>query len=220
MLGNAKGLNLGLDVESSVSPEHFIEHCVSLWHIADFLLLGPLKSTAEKAVHKYCDERMKTLATLGPGNKWRDVEDGRKLSPWALDMISGIRESYRWKIKPLKAVLMEFLWVGRPWTLSRTAAPALMDHLKDTANFMGHFLSRYASRPWIGTAVWAPAPRTDMGVAHARSVCRRCGEKMSWAKDLNPVGQIFDPFELNRFSEITSGWCLKCSKLDGIPWRS
>ncbi|KAL2277930.1 hypothetical protein FJTKL_15060 [Diaporthe vaccinii] len=40
----------GLDIMKSVSTEHFVEHCVSLWHTADFLMLEALKRCVESAV--------------------------------------------------------------------------------------------------------------------------------------------------------------------------
>ncbi|KAH8767329.1 hypothetical protein F5883DRAFT_521940 [Diaporthe sp. PMI_573] len=147
----------GLNVESSVSEDHFVEHCVLLWHIADFLLLDSLKSAVHQAVFKYCDKKMKHLRTWKSEKKWRHDEDKYRLSPWALDIVLGIQHAYKWDVKDLKAMLMEFIWVGRGWTLgNRRLVSALRNHLKDTPAIMDDLLSQYASGPWIKTAVWAP----------------------------------------------------------------
>ncbi|POS77134.1 hypothetical protein DHEL01_v204472 [Diaporthe helianthi] len=210
----------GLDVESSVSPEHFVEQCASLWHIADFLLLEPLISAAEKAVHGYCDKRMKQLSTIGNHDDWRDAKDRNKLCPWALDMISGIRESYKWNNKRLRAVLLEFLWVGRSSTLGGRMSSVLLDHLKDTASFSEDFFGHYSCTQWTNGAVWAPAPREYFVVASGKSTCRLCRGKVAWASPGDIDGQIFDPFELSHVHRISTGWCKVCSKIDVIPWRT
>jgi hypothetical protein len=209
---------IGLNVESSVSEDHFVEHCVLLWHVADFLLLDSLKSAVHQAVFKYCDKKMKHLRTWKSEKKWRHDEDKSRLSPWALDIVLGIQHAYKWDVKDLKAMLMEFIWVGRGWTLgNRRLVSALRNHLKDTPAIMDDLLSQYASGPWIKTAVWAP---DRSGSSGKLDKCGLCARTISWGGSPEAVGQVYDPFTIDyRNFEIRNGWCRDCSEGDIIPWR-
>ncbi|KAG8158348.1 hypothetical protein KVR01_012109 [Diaporthe batatas] len=208
----------GLEVESSIAPNNFVEQCVCLWHLADFLLLGPLKPLVEKAVHSYCDKRMKQFCTFGVASDWMSTATTGELTPWALDLISGVRQSYKWNAEHLKAVLMEFLWVGRFDTLRFGGASVLFHHLTDTPKFMDDFLGYYASGNWIPDRVWAVLCRKEATLQAGQQKCRRCLKHITWShEDRN--GQIADPFELVRNTVVTTGWCRDCSKLDTIPWR-
>lgn len=213
-------------MESSVSDEHFVEHCVLLWHTADFLLLHPLKPSVQQAVRNYCDKRMKHLCTREIGNpsKWRDPQDKSKLLPWAADFLSGIRSAYEWKAEDLKSVLMEFIWVGRRRLLGRklpahnSIIPSFVDHLNNTSTFMADLLSDFASGPWINTAVWAPKHKWNGGTARE---CGLCAKEISWQKFEESVGQVYDPFTVDHTTfEIGRGWCRDCMKGDIIPWRA
>lgn len=213
---------LGLDVKSAVDDEHFIEHCVALWHTADFLLLNPLKPSVDVAVRSYCDERLKQLCTIGNVQKWRHKDDKKKLSPWALDIVLGIREAYKWNIEDLKKVLMEFIWTGRNWTLRSDLANITFDCLKDTPTCVTDLLGYYASRPWLRTAVWAPHTKETDGNIEAGSAytCVRCAKAISWANYDAAVGQVSHPFLIDRHYKIARGWCRDCAQLDTIPWRA
>lgn len=204
---------------SSISHDHFIEQCVSLWHLADFLLLGRLKSPLEEAIHHYCDRWMKEMCKIDGTNNWNNETAESGLAPWALDLISGVRQSYKWNAEPLKAVLMEFLWVGRVWTFQEDAASDLLEHLKDVPDFAKDLLVRYASDDWIRKAVWAPQRSRTAISMNADSACRRCGQPISWKTYSDCKGQVYNPFDLNLFTGITTGWCRGCSDLDTIPWR-
>ncbi|KAG6354204.1 hypothetical protein INS49_004808 [Diaporthe citri] len=146
----------GLDIMRSVSAEHFVEHCVSLWHTADFLMLEALKRSVERAVRDYCDKRMKELCISPHRPTWRHPQHLDQLSPWALDLVEALRQAYEWQISDLKSVLMEFIWVARTLTLQSGIASVLFDHLKDTPRFADDFLGRYVSKSWLRNSVWVP----------------------------------------------------------------
>lgn len=188
-----------------------MEECVSLWQTADFLLLDPLKSSVEKAVHNYCDKRTKQLCTTLFRPKWEQPDNPGKLAPWAIDMILGIRSAYRWNIECLKAVLVEFIWAGRHHILYPSTMPTTLDHLKDTPGFLADLLVLFASSSWSKTAVWAPRGSRRTWT----TTCRICGTEISWKRNEKDEGQIFDPFAFGD----GSGWCRDCGKLDLIPWR-
>ncbi|KAG6353628.1 hypothetical protein INS49_005336 [Diaporthe citri] len=200
----------GLDVESSISPDHFMGECVSLWQTADFLLLNSLKSSVEKAVHNYCDRRMKQLCTRLFRPKWANEIKG-KLTAWAIDMIIGIRGAYRWNVEGLKAVLVEFTWAGRRCTLDARIVSTTLDHLKDTPAFVADLLAFFASTSSTKSAVWAPHRSGRTWTA----TCRRCGTEIFWGNNEQAEGQILDPFGLDG----GLGWCRDCGNLDMTPWR-
>lgn len=213
---------LGLDVKSAVDDEHFVEQCIALWRTADFLLLKPLKSSVDEAVRSYCDERLKKLATIGNVERWWHKDDGKKLSSWALDVVLGIRESYKWSIEDLKKVLMEFMWAGRNWTLCSDLASIVFAGLKDTPSCLTDLLGYYASGPWLKAAVWAPKNKVTHSDIEANSphTCARCGKEISWERSDGPAGQVVDPFSINQNFKFTRGWCRDCGELDMIPWRN
>lgn len=188
-----------------------MEECVSLWQTADFLLLNPLKSSVEKAVHKYCDKRMKQLCTRLFRPKWRESGSKGELTPWAIDMISGIQGAYKWNIGGLKAVLVEFVWAGRRCTLDASTVSTTLDHLKDTPAFVADLLAFFASNTPKKTAVWAPHRNWNTWPA----ICQRCGTKIFWENKNEEAGQVRDPFG----PDTHGGWCRDCGKLDMIPWR-
>lgn len=198
---------IGLNVESSVSDEHFVEHCVLLWHTADFLLLHPLKFSVQQAVRRCCDKRMKLFCT-------EPTHEPKSIS-WVLDVVLGIRSAYEWKIGDLKSVLMEFIWVGRSWIFTPFTLSTFRDHLKNTPDFMDDLLIEYASSAWIKTAVWAPVRQRNHT---ASKQCGLCFKDMIWSEDA--PGQVLDPFSLDQENlEFVKGWCRDCSKGDTIPWR-
>ncbi|KAK7720246.1 hypothetical protein SLS63_009918 [Diaporthe eres] len=127
----------------------------------DFLMLEALKRPVERAVRDYCDKRMKELCISPHRPTWRDPQHLNQLSPWALDLVEGLRKAYEWKISHLKSVLMEFIWVGRTLTLQSGIASVLFDHFKDTPKFTDDFLGKYASKPWLRNSVWVP-PRDKL----------------------------------------------------------
>lgn len=199
-----------------------MEHCVALWHTADFLLLNPLKSSADEAVRSYCDERLKQLCTRDGEQKWRHEDDRSRLSPWALDIVLGIRDAYKWNIEDLKKVLLEFIWNGRNWTLRSDLAGITFDCLKDTPTCVTDLLGYYASGPWLKTAVWAPHSEKTQRKSEADDPykCARCGKAISWKRSGRPTaGQVVDPFQINKTHKIARGWCRDCGELDMIPWR-
>lgn len=201
-------------METSVSPVRFMEECVSLWLTADFLLLDSLKSSVEKAVHKYCDIRMKQLCTRGLRPKWAQGNTG-ELTSWAIDMMLGIQNAYRWNIEGLKAVLLEFIWAGRRYTLDASIVSTTLDHLKDTPAFVANLLAFFSHNSSATTAVWAP---NRVGRTFERiwtTTCRRCGTEISWKTSKEAEGQIRDPFGFDGRLR----WCRDCGKLDMIPWR-
>lgn len=207
--------NVGLVIESSVSEEHFAELCVLLWRCADFLLLYKLKMSVEKAVRSYCDKRLKQLCTWNSATKVHDPDRQNTLSPWGLDLVLGVKRAYDLKVEDLKAVFMEFIWIGRMWTFRNGNAAALRNHLSDTPAFMDDLLAKYASGPWMKTAVWAPEHKDCYT---QEDQCRTCTKKISWSE--KSEGQVLDPFtvDYNRFKFIR-GWCRACSEGDKIPWR-
>lgn len=188
-----------------------MEECVSLWQTADFLLLNPLKSSVEKAVHNYCDKRMKQLCTRLFRPKWKESGSKGKLTPWAIDMILGIRGAYRWNIEGLKAMLVEFIWAGRRYTLDASIVSTTLDQLKDTPAFVADLLAFLASNWSMKTAVWAPHRSWTTWTA----TCRRCGTEIFWENNDEEEGQVRDPFGFDNHR----GWCRDCGKLDMIPWR-
>lgn len=208
-------------MESSVSDENFVEHCVLLWHTTDFLLLHPLKASVQKAVFSYCDKRMKYLCMRRTifQPKWRDHQDESKLQPWALDIVLGIKKAYEWKIEDMKAVLMEFIWVGRRFTLDEPICSTLLICLTDTPGFIGDLLGKYAARPWLKTAVWAPDRPKHSGSIRE---CASCAKKLSWkGHSEETAGQVYDPFSVDHEMDIlTRGWCRDCAGGDVIPWRT
>lgn len=214
-------VSLGLNVKSAVDDEHFVEHCVALWHTADFLLLNPLKSSVDEAVRSYCDKRLKQLCTIGNVEWWRHKDDEKKLSPWALDVILGIREAYKWNIEDLKKVLMEFMWTGRRWTLRNDLVNITFDGLKDTPTCVTDLLGYYASGPWLTTAVWAPQNEVIIGDIEVGSpnICVGCGKEISWERSDAREVQVLNPFSMDKKSRFTRGWCRDCGGLDKIPWR-
>lgn len=210
-----------LNMDFALCGDHYLEKCVSLWHIADFLMLDPLKYPVENAVHGYCDKRMKQLCTIKSGsNSWEhDDKDG--LSPWALDMVLSIRESYKWDITSLKAMLMEFMWVGRRYTLKDDMAPITLDHFKDTPEFFTDLAGHYASSSWVITALWAPKEVLLLSTITDGSLprCARCDKEIMWGKEAKD-GQVSDPFQQNSRGRPATGWCRDCGKLDdAVPWR-
>lgn len=214
--------SLGLDVKSAVDDKHFMEYCVALWHTADFLLLNPLKPSVEEAVRNYCDRRLKQIFTVGTAPRWWHKDDVNRLSPWALDVMTGIREAYKWNIEDLKKVLMEFIWSARFCTLRNGMASITFDCLKDTPTCVTDLLGYYASGPWLSTAVWAPRSEETYHDSEAGSgrKCLRCGKAKSWGDTQAMTGQVMDPFSVNRDCKLTRGWCRDCAELDIIPWRN
>lgn len=211
---------IGLDVEASIPLEHCMEHCIALWHIADFLLLHPLKDLLEDAVHEYCDIRMKTLCTIGRKLKWCDQNDRSKLSPWALDFVLGIQEAYKWEARYLKEVLMEFMWAGKWWTLGPRVVPALLNQLKNTPDFMNDLLGQFAARPWITNAVWAPCYFAG-SLSNRNNTCLLCHKDLILGRKDEPgvAGQIRNPFVQDSANRDPIGWCKDCGNLGKIPWR-
>lgn len=203
---------------NSVSTEHFVEHCVSLWHTADFLMLEALKRCVESAVRDYCDKRMKELCISPHRPTWRHPQRLNQLSPWALDLVEGLRQAYEWKSSHLKSVLMEFIWVARTLTLQSGIASVLFDHLKDTPRFTDDFLGRYASKPWVRDSVWVP-PRDKVTSNHGYSYCLRCSKPISWGDFWNTQGQIINVFRRDNDNGYKGAWCSDCGAGDNIPWR-
>lgn len=205
---------------NSVSKEHFVEHCVSLWHTADFLMLQALKTSVESAVRGYCDKRIKELFITSSQPTWRHPHRVKQLSPWALDLVEGLRQAYKWRISDLKAVLMEFIWVAREHTLDSGWASVLFNHLKDTPSFMDDFLGGYVSTTTKITSVWIP-PRDKVTSEHKYNYCLRCSKPISWGdgKFWESQGQIMNPFMRNSYDGYRGAWCSDCGAGDNIPWR-
>lgn len=203
---------------NSVSEEHFVEHCVSLWHTADFLMLEALKRCVVSAVGDYCDKRMKELCISPHRPTWRHPENLNQLSPWALDLVEGLRQAYEWRISDLKSVLMEFIWVARSVTLQCGIASVLFDHLRDTPSFTDDFLGRYASSLWARDSVWVP-PRDKVTSNHSFNYCLRCSMPMIWGGFWNTQGQIINAFRRDSDNGYMGGWCSDCGAGDNIPWR-
>lgn len=213
-------INIGLDIMSNVYEEHFVEHCVSLWHTADFLMIKALKTSVEGAVRSYCDKRMKELCISPHRPTWRHILQINELSPWALDLIQGLRQAYEWQITDLKAVIMEFIWIGRSVTLQTGIASVLFDHLKDTPKFSDDFLGKYVSKSWKSTAVWIP-PRDKVTSPMGCGYCLRCFQLISWDRFWNSPGQgqVINPFRRDSDNGYRGGWCSDCGAGDNIPWR-
>lgn len=203
---------------SSVSAEHFVEHCVSLWHTADFLMLEALKISVESAVRDYCDKRMKELCISPHQPTWRHPQHHNQLSPWALDLVEGLRKAYEWRISDLKSVLMEFIWVARTLTLQSGIASVLFDHLNDTPKFTDDFLGKYVSKSWLRNSVWVP-PRDKVTSNHSSSYCLRCSMPITWGDFWNTPGQIINAFRRDSDNGYRGGWCSDCGAGDNIPWR-
>lgn len=212
---------LEFDVVSFIPDDHFIEHCVSLWRTADFLLLNKLKSPVEKAVHSYCDKKMKQICTYGSPPTWSNLFNRKKLTPWALDVVLGLRCTYKWNIEHLKAVLMEFIWIARTWVLTPILISTLNDHFKDVPAFKDDLLCKYASASWNKTAVWAPRITNDITTDGGRfRVCLQCTKTIPRIGSQEREGCVVDPFSLDIDRNVTRGWCKDCGKLDMIPWRT
>lgn len=203
---------------NSVSEEHFVEHCVSLWQTADFFMLDALNTSVDSAVRDYCDKRMKELCISPHRPTWRHPNNPYQLSPWALDLVQGLRRAYEWRISYLKAVLMEFIWVARTLTLQSGIASVLFDHLKDTPNFTDEFLGRYVSKSWLSTSVWVP-PRDKVTSNHGSSYCLRCSKPITWSDFWDTQGQIINAFRRDSDNGYRGGWCSDCGAGDNIPWR-
>lgn len=201
----------------SVSPEHFVEHCVSLWHTADFLMLEALKRSVESAVRDYCDKRIKELCIIPHLPTWRHPRVDQ-LSPWALDLVEGLRQAYEWRISHLKSVLMEFIWVARTWTLQSGIASVLFDHLKDTPKFADDFLGKYVSKSWLRNSVWVP-PRDKVTSNHGSSYCLRCSMPVTWGGFWKTKGQVINAFRRDSDNGYRGGWCSDCGAGENIPWR-
>ncbi|KAG8157882.1 hypothetical protein KVR01_012154 [Diaporthe batatas] len=206
----------------NVSQEHFVEHCVALWRTADFLMIQKLKILVGIAVQNYCDKRMKELCISPHRPTWRHIDQGlsKSLSPWAIDLLQGLQQAYIWQIVYLKAVLMEFIWVGRSVTLQRGIASALFEHLKDTPEFADEFLGDYVSRSWKSTSVWIP-PRENVISQRGSSFCIRCRNAIIWGDfwSTSGSGQVINPFRRDGDNGYQGGWCSGCAAGDNIPWR-
>lgn len=212
-------IRVGLDIMSIVSKEHFVEHCVALWHTADFFMLKALKTSVESAVRDYCDKRMKELCMTPYRPTWRHPQQLNQLSPWALDLVEGLRQAYEWRISDLKSVLMEFIWVARALTLESGMASVLFDHLKDTPGFTDDFLGRYASSLWLRTSVWVP-PRDKVNSDRGSSYCLRCSKPIFWDDFWKgDKGQVINAFRRDTNNGYRSAWCSDCGAGDNIPWR-
>lgn len=178
------------------------------------MLLNPLKLSVQKAIHSDCDKRLKELCTFNRWNKWHHQEKLEMLSPWALDLVLGIREAYKWNIEHLKKVLLEFTWAGRNATLRKFMAKITLDHLKDVPNFVTDLIGYYGSAPWLETAVWAPCKNTSkISGAGSDTECARCEKKISWRRGEYSEGQVWDPFHADGRHIITRGWCRECGEL-------
>lgn len=161
---------------------------------------------------------MKKICTGRARPKWHTSENVKGLTPWALDMVLGIRFAYKWDIEPLKAVLLEFIWAGKRHTLAKGMSSMTLEHLKDAPSFATDLVGYLACKKWRDTAVWAPSRKTSgsMDSASMTSTCRRCGVRVSWETTEDAEGLIRDPFHLGP----NFGWCRDCGKLDMIPWRN
>lgn len=142
-------------MESSVSEEHFMVQCVSLYNTAKFLGLKSLRSSVDKAVRSYCDKRMKQLCTRDFEPGWTPKLNDVELSPWAVDMVLGIGEAYNYHTSEMMDILMEFIWVGRHTTLNPDVTPIILDLLKDTPDFVVDLISWYATGNWTQDPKWA-----------------------------------------------------------------
>lgn len=213
-------IRVGLDITNSVSKEHFVEHCVSLWHTADFLMLEALKPSVESAVRDYCDKRLKELCISPHRPTWRHPQYPSRLSPWALDLVKGLRKAYEWQISHLKSVLMEFIWIAKTLTLQSGIASVLFNHLKDTPRFADDFLGRYVSKSWLRESVWIP-PRDKVAPKHGYgySSCLRCSKPIYWSDFWNTQGQVINAFRRDTDNGYRGGWCRDCGAGDNIPWR-
>lgn len=189
--------------------------CVDLHRAADFFLLQPLLPIIRSRLGDYCDEKMKWLCTRG--NVLSARKDSALLS-WTKDVAKGISEAHKWKIEPVKKILMEFVWVGRTELLDARSCIRLQDHLDDVPNFLEDLLNRFAIHKWTKNAVWIPKP------VHAHrwgGACARCGKKLvQYSKDsVGANGQIMDTFNTSFENGILREWCKDCAALDMIPWR-
>lgn len=211
-------INIELDIVNSVSKEHFVEHCVSLWHTADFLIIQPIKVLVGSAVRSYCDKRMKELCISPFQPTWSHTVN--KLSPWALDLVRGLQQAYEWRISDLKAVLMEFIWVARSVTLRHGAASALLDPLlKDVPTFIDDFLGTYASTPWISKSAWIP-PYDKVTSNYGKRFCLRCAKAISLGDNFwSSQGQVINAFRRDNDNGYLGAWCSDCGAGENIPWR-
>lgn len=136
-------------------------------------------------------------------------------------MVLGIREAHNLHVFDLKEVLVEFLWVGRRWTLDPAVAPTVLSHLKDIPDFTTDLISRYATGLWLQDPRWAPFSDTEIQNRWHSDVteCARCGKDMSHQTDDEKNGQVYNPFQLDGDVKHGKGWCTDCGRLDMIPWR-
>jgi hypothetical protein len=203
----------------SVSKGHFVEHCVSLWHTADFLTIQALKPFVEIAVRSYCDTRMKKLCMFPFHPTWRNPSYTGELRPWALDLVHGLRIAYEWRITHLKAVLMELVWVARSLTLQSGIASVLFEQLKDAPDFMDDFLGRYAAKPWMASSVWLP-PRDKVASSFSSTHRLRCAKSISGEDEAgSSKGQIINAFRRDNNNGYMGGCCSNCGAGENIPWR-
>lgn len=200
-------------MESSVSAEHFVVECVSLYSLAELLKLKSLQSSAKKAVCRYCDKQVKQLCTYGSDVSWvSDPTNDDQLSPWALDLVLGLLRAYQKHTHELRDVLMEFIWVRRYDTLYPGTLPTILDLFKDEPSFVEDFMGWYATGNWTQATQWAEFKDHSNNIA---LTCERCGNEMPDRTAEDRKGRILNPFD-----EDKPGWCRDCGQLDMIPWRN
>lgn len=165
---------------------------------------------------------MKQLCTGDSELEWSPSDNDTYLRPWALDMVLGIIEAHKLWVFDLKEVLVEFLWVGRRWTLHPAIAPTVLSHLKDIPDFATDLISWYATGIWLQEPHWAPFSRTEIDDHwyFKVPVCARCGKDMSHQTDEEKNGQVYNPFPRDGNVTYGKGWCADCGRLDMIPWRN
>lgn len=164
---------------------------------------------------------MKQLCTRDSELEWSPTEDETDMRPWALDMVLGIREARKIWDSDLKDVLVEFLWVGRRWTLHPGIAPTILSHLEDITDFATDLISWYGTGLWLQDPHWAPFSKTEIDDHwfYKVPVCARCGKDMSRQTNEEKNGQVYNPFQLDGNVKYGKGWCKDCGRLDMIPWR-
>ncbi|KAJ4388050.1 hypothetical protein N0V93_008655 [Gnomoniopsis smithogilvyi] len=135
------------------------------------------------------------------------------------DLSLAIPLAYAGRLVFLKKVLLEFVWVGRLFLMD-DMDDFLPELIKSSPEAIQDLFTVYANTAWRREAAWAPQIRSvGKHMERARSAvqkCPKCGQRISHCNK----GQVYCPFSQNTDHDTTRVWCLKCSNIDGIPWRA
>lgn len=148
-----------------------------------------------------CDEVLKKLCDSSVDGAEKDA-----LFP---DIVNAVRDAYKWNLKHLQRIFVEFTWAARRETCSSDQMKALFRSLPE---FSTELLNVGGASNWLEDPVWAPkAPNEDRP-----GRCVQCGRITASGFS---HGGVYDPFSMTGTNQVGRGWCLLCSRGDTIPWR-